>query len=50
MITMRQIAHALNQTPDEFLDQDATDFVKNIFALTELLEAELAIRTADGDA
>ena len=44
MITMRQIAVALNMSDDEFLQMDAQDFARNVNALTALLEAELSIR------
>jgi len=44
MIKLRDIAPALNMTPEQMLDMDAGDFAREVIALTALLEAELSIR------
>lgn len=43
MIKVRDIATALNMTPEAMLDMDARDFAREVNALTALLEAELSI-------
>jgi hypothetical protein len=49
-VTLREIAEMLDKTPDEFLDMEARSFAHEVNALTEIMEAALALaEDEDGD-
>lgn len=48
-ITLADIAEMLGLAPDEFLDMEARSFAHEVNALTEIMEAALAVAEDEGD-